>query len=550
MPPESVLDDDDYLAEQQLKQDMARGRPRKQVPQPTTPQDEGDVLEFINESAFKGIKKVPATATGAEKRKRGESAEENIEEKPRKRRVAEREDRVTESQGAEKDIPRKLPRPSRATRHMIQTYPAVKEKNSDIFEYVGDTSRQDGVGESAKRTKNLHSTTEAAVLAEGHSSAILNGRANATEKSGRGKSKTETASKSSGIKTNAPRKEDATLEGTDADGKQLNHGPEELQDDVDMTESLQLQTEDDDESGRHSLDLLGLEMDWEKILKAAQSVGGSKLPKNQMPKFQTETIKALVSEVREARSLYQNRPCDKPIDDFHELLISIEDQIKHDGISEAKAFNKKSQMIRDIYTRAIPALVFLLESAFSFHALHPKGLHRYEALQDIVRVQEMIICLSMKAKIWKARPNTDKPIIKPTKGIILPYTRGMKKVFQEELIEQKRRWKMSQNASNTARSKEGLTESFQKQREVSSTEADKRVARGLPHIQREREIFRSSRKPIGSLGLQFSQENNGPHHSTHWNAEEEKELMKQLQSGYASDQSGRCFDHSSISTLF
>ncbi len=572
IPPESLLDDENYLAKQKLKQDMARGRPPKQVPQPITSQDPtDDVLEFIDETRLKDIKKGPATATGAGKRKREDSAEDVVKEKSRKKRVAGKKDKVTESQGAGKAIAAKLPRPSQAARPMIQNSAAVKKKESDIYapsadpaeplentavvaQIPNDTSGQNGAGGSARRTKNLHSTTETAVLAEGHSSAILNGRANVTGKSGRGKSITKVTSKSSGIKTNASRKDDATLEETDADGNQLNYGLGEPQDDVDMSGSFQLQTDEDDENGRRSFDLLGFEADWEKILKAAHSVGGSKLPKNQMPTLQTETIKALISEIREARTLYQNRPRDEPMDDLHELLITIEEQIKHDDISEANAVNKKSEMIRDIYSRAIPALVFLLESALLFHALHPKGLRRYEALRDIVRLQEMITCLSMKAKIWKARPNTDKPIIKPTRGTILPYTREMKKAFETELIEQKRKWKISQNASKTARSEEDLMEYSRKQREVSTTETDRRVARGFPHIQRAREIFRSSRRPIGSLGLQFSQENDVPRHSTHWNAEEEKELMKQLQFGYARDQSGRCFDHplyvhSSLTTL-
>ena len=559
--PESMPDDDNHLAEQQLKHDMARGRPPKQVLEPVSPQDSADVVGFINEARVRDIKKGPATATGAGKRKRGQSAEDTVEEKSRKRRIAGREDNVTESQGAEKPISGKLPRPSQAIRPMTQTAPAVRKKTNEVYDDVShpteplrdtavivqvpnDTSRQNGAGGSAKGTKKLHLTTETAVLAEGHSSAILNGGTNVTEKSGRGRPKTKTTSKSTGIKTTASRKDDATLEGTGADEERPDLGLGESRDDVDMTESSHLQSGDNHENDRRSFDLLGFEMDWEKILEAAHSVGGSKLPKNQMPSLQTETIKVLISEVIEARTLYQNRSYDKPMDDLHELLSTIEDRIKHDGISEAEAFNKKSQMVRDIYARAIPALVFLLESAFSFHALHPKGLRRYEALQDIVRVQEVIICLSMKAKMWKARPNTDKPIIKPTKGKILPYTREMKKVFEIELKEQKRRWKISQNASRTMRSEVELVEYSQKQREMSTTETNKRFARGFPHIQRAREIFRGSRKPIGSLGLQSSQENDAPRHSTYWNAEEEKELIKQLQLGYARDQSGRCFEQS------
>ena len=548
IPPESVLYDDDYLAEQQLKQEMGRGRPRKQVSEPTESHEAAELAGIVNKLALKGTEKETATAKSAGKRKRGELAENVIEERSRKRRAAGRQDNA------------KLARPSQPPRHMIQTYPAVEQKINDVYSDVSHpteplkntavviqdpngTSQQKGAVDSAKRAKKLHLATQNAVPAEGHTSAVLNGRANVAEKSGRGRSGTKMTSKSSGTKTNTSRKDEATLEGADASGEQLNSGSEELLDDVDMTESFHLQTDDEDGNDQRSFDLIGCEMDWEKILKAAHSVGGSKLPKNQMPNLQTETIKALIIEVIEARTLYQTGSHDKPMDDLHEVLIAIEERVKHDSISEAKAFNKKSQMIRDIYARAIPALVLLLESAISFHALHPKGLRRYEALQDIVRVQEMIICLSIKAKMWRARPETAKPIVKQTKGTILPYTRGMKKVFETELVEQKRKWKIRQNASKTARSEEDLVEYSQEHREVSTTETNKRVARGFLHIQRAREIFRGSRKPIGSLGPQFSQEDDVPYHSTRWNADEEKELMRQLQFGYARDQTGRCFEH-------
>ena len=560
IPPGSTPDDDDHLAEQQLKQEMGRGRPRKQASEPTESQGVADVVDFLNESAVKGTGKEPVQVKSTGKRKRGESAENIVEETSRKRRVAGRQDNVTDPRSAREAIPAKLPRPSQPPRHMIQTYPAVEQKINDVYSDVSHpteplknttavvqnpngTSRQNGAVDSAKRAKNLHLATENAVQAEGHSSAVLNGRANVSAKSGRGKSRTKTTSKSSGAKTNASRKDNATPQEIDANGEQLSSGSEKQLDDVDMTESFHLQTDDDDENNQRSFDLLGFEADWEKIVEAAHSVGGSRLPKNQMPNLQTETIKALISEVIEARTLYQSRPYDKPMDDLHEILMRIEERVKHDSISESKAFNKKSQMIRDIYARAIPALVLLLESAISFHALHPKGLRRYEALQDIVRVQDVIICLGIKAKMWRARPNTDKPIIKQTKGTILPYTRGMKKVFETELVEQKRKWKMRQNASKTARSEEDLVEYSQEQREASATETDKRVARGFPHIQRAREIFRASRKPIGSLGPQFSQENDVPYHSTRWNAEEEKELIRQLQFGYSRDQTGRCFEN-------
>ena len=512
--PEGMPDDDNYLVEQQLNQGMARGRPPKQVLEPMIPQGEAELADFVNKVAVQNIKTKAVTTTGAQKRKRTQSAEIVIEEEPRKRRIAKREDNVTEPRGAGEAIPARLGRPSQGPRDMVQNAPAAKKKGNEIWE-------------------PSHATEPLA------NDAVIR----PPEK----RLKPKTRSKTSGTKTNASGNHVAPLEETDTNEEELDPGSGKLRGDVDDVDDGDdgdmTDPGDDEENNQHMFDLLGLEMEWEKILRAARSVGGSELSENRMPTLQTKTIKVLISEVRKARTLYQNRPYDEPMDALQELLITIEDRIKNDSISEAKASSKKSQMIRDIYACAIPALVFLLESALSFHALHPKGLRRYEALQDIVRLQEMIISLSIKAKIWKTKPHTDKPIIKPTTGTILPYTREMRKGLEMELKEQKRKWKISQNASKTAGSVEELAKYSQQQRELSIMETNKRFARGLPYIQRARENFRASRKPIGSLDLQFSQENDVPRHSTHWNAEEEKELMRQLQLRYARDQSGTSFGH-------
>ena len=99
----------------------------------------------------------------------------------------------------------------------------------------------------------------------------------------------------------------------------------------------------------------------------------------------------------------------------------IDEQIRYNHISEAAAYTKRLEVIRDIYARAIPGLVYLLSSSFTFHRLHPYGLRRFKALREIVRIQEIILLLCVKAKSWKAKPNTNNPIIKPTKTTIFPY---------------------------------------------------------------------------------------------------------------------------------
>lgn len=214
------------------------------------------------------------------------------------------------------------------------------------------------------------------------------------------------------------------------DERQGTLGQDERQGTLDQDETFRessSQIHNDDEDEQRVLDLLGQEDDWKKIFEAAQSVCGKKLRENRMPKLQTETIGTLMIDIKEARTLYERlshykkmdqEPPDRTWEKLQCSVDVIDKQIRHDDISEAAAYTKRSEMIRDIYARAIPGLVYLLSSSFTFHGLHPHGLRRFEALREIVRIQEIILLLCVKAKSWKAKPNTDDPIIKPTRTVI------------------------------------------------------------------------------------------------------------------------------------
>ena len=560
-----------------------------------------DIQSILIETIAKSIPKTTSPA----KRKRRDTAAEEISPKKRvrgQRRAAGKGESVaTTVPSAEKATPAKLGRPKKTQplRHMTQTYPAGRKVKGDIFKFgaskqpasaEAQTSKlapqQKGAKAPARRVKTLRSTTQTTTPGEGHASAILNGHVDAISTPNRGARTRKGQQESSGEApasspvagsrdtsgrvanqgtkraAGRPRKrappqvnhdegeDDAVSEQAAAGENEPPSGPGERQESLGQDEIFHersLQTHNDDEDDQPVLDLLGQEDEWKKIFEAARSVGRKKLRENRMPKLQTETIRTLVIDIKEARTLYERLSPYKKVDQdqpdglYEQLqrsLDAIEEQIEHDDTSEAAAYIKRSKMIRDIYACAIPALVFLLDSSFSFHGLHSQGLRRFEALLEIVRLQEMIVLLCMKAKILKANPNTDKPIKKPTTSIIFPYTRGMKKIFKIELEQQKRKWKIKQNALKTAKSEEERIEQSQWQREESTSEKGHRNGRIFESIQREREILRSSRNRIGKPAVQ-SMQTNGHHRSnTKWTEEEEKELMTQLRIGYNRDQSG------------
>ena len=564
--------------------------------QAPAPEDTSDITANLSHM----IKQTTDTTSSAKRKRRDTSTDEVLPKKRAvgdRKAVGKGEDAVNTASSAEKPAPAKLGRPTKTQRprHMTQTYPAIGKGKEDVYDFGGSpekpaskqhasaeaqtlksSSRQKGAKAPARRMKVLRSISQANTLGEGHTSAILNGHVNVSNtlersnrtKRGQEESSGEAAALSpvAGIRdvkravgrppkiqprvNNDEDGDNAVHEQASVDQEEPPSGQGERQEQSGQDETFHersSQTHNDDGGIQQSVDLLGQGEEWKKITEAARSVGGKKLAKNRMPKLQTDTIESLIIDIKEARTLYerlahfakleQDQP-DGLYEQLQESLDAIEEQIRHDDISEEAAHPKRSEMIRDIYARAIPALVLLVEASFSFHGFHSKGLRRYEALQEIVRLQEMIMLLCMKAKIWKATPNTDNPIKKPTTGIIFPYTRGMKKVFMVELDQQRRSWKIKQNALKTAKSEEERIEQSQRQREESTSERGHRNGKILESIQREREILRSSRNNIGKPAVQSTQENGYHRSNTKWTEEEERELLSQLKVGYKRGQSG------------
>jgi hypothetical protein len=458
--------------------------------------------------------------------------------------------------------------------------------------------RHQGAKESARRVKTLRSTTQPSIPGEGHASAILNQRVNtidtpearARTRSGQGQSSDKLTVISPAAETKGmsgrlanqgskraagrPRKRvvsqpnndevegDASSEQVAAGGNEPPSGQGERQGTLDQDNTFQESsspTHNDDEDEQRVLDLLGQDNDWKKIFETAQSVCGKKITENRMPKLQTKTIETLMMDIKEARTLYERLAHYKKMDQeppdgtwktLQWCVDAIEEQTKHDDISEAAAYPKQSEMIRDIYARAIPALVYLLSSSFTFYGLHPRGLRRFEALREIVRVQEIILLLCDKAKSWKAKPNTHYPIIKPTRSVIFPYTRHMNGIFKTELAQQRRSWKIKQNALETAKCEEEGIEQSQRQREESTSEKGHRRGRIFEDVQRQRGILRSSRNQVGRPALQSAQKSDHHHSNARWTKEEEKELITQLKVGYKSGQTRMCSPKQSRKQLY
>ena len=269
----------------------------------------------------------------------------------------------------------------------------------------------------------------------------------------------------------------------DRDGQISNHmderegeGTEAEEEESDSEGPTQVVGSNDEADGQEEMELFGADGAWKTVLEGAQSVCGTKPPLNHMLKLLTKTIRDLVHDVREARRSYKqlwpSRAGDHDSRDginaqLSKSLNAIEDRIGR--LSAETAATEASEVIRDIYARAIPAMVFLLQSALEsriYHSIEPCDLETLNSivigLEEIIRLQEMAILLCETARKWEAKPVlTSQPIVKPTSQKILPNLRHMRDAFSKQLHEQKKKRKAKENALKTAQKQESLLQSSQ-----------------------------------------------------------------------------------------
>ena len=398
------------------------------------------------------------------------------------------------------DIPQK-PHKLQPVRHVINQVPHVmKVHKGDVFEVVDDSpehrppKRTADIQKQRSKDKTLQDapvtmqsspaarkrdekrkSAQSDVAAEGHASAILNGRAGTKNKRGRPSKKTRTRKDrisrappaTTAVQSAKPGQNTAydkadkfkhrTSQQSSKMGqrKQIPHPDEPMDNsedeqskdsDIENLQSGQVeqqgyekedykagsdegpQLEGQDQDVEIQQGLLDEEDTWARIVKASQSV-------NRFP-ILTRTIRDLHSAIKAATRAYDrlagsNNLNEDANEQLQESIDTIEQQVK--DLRQPNDRKKALKTIRDIYSGAIPAMVDLADRTLGFHAAKPKGLHGYEALQEVVDFLHVVVSLCAKARRWTVKPRTDSPVIRPTSSIILPYTRGMIEVFDRQL---------------------------------------------------------------------------------------------------------------------
>lgn len=337
-------------------------------------------------------------------------------------------------------------------------------------------------------------------------------------------------------------------------GAEAEEGDSDFENSNHSVESDEEENEGGDEA-ELELELFGQDEPWKTLLEGAHSVCGPKLPLNHMPKLLTESIRDLIHDVREARLLYDqlfpfkgfdHDSLDALNEHLRERLDAIEGQIR--ALSEKTAANKASEMIRDIYARAIPAMVFLLQSALVSRVYYVDRPYDLDTLNEIVnglieivRLQNLAILLCEKATNWKAKPiPTSRPIVRPTSRKIFPCLKDMRKAFSKSLAEHDRRRKVKQNAVDNRKRQEELAQSAQQAKQEVARKNEVLLRKIKESREQEDERRRNQRRTFNETkrgerhaGSQPRQVDGHIESNTHWSNAEDLELYYQLEKGYA-----------------
>ena len=320
-----------------------------------------------------------------------------------------------------------------------------------------------------------------------------------------------------------------------------------------LTEVMETDKEEDERE--EELELFGQNEAWKTVLEGARSICGPKLPLNLMPKLLTGSIKDLIQDVREARVLYEqllpfegidHGSLDGLNDQLRQSLAAIEDRIRR--LSEKTAAPKSSEMIRDIYARAIPAMVFLLQSALTsrlYCSDQPCDLETLNetvnGLREIVHLQKMAILLCEKATHWKAKPvPTSRPIVRPTTWKIFPCLKDMKRAFSKNLMEQERKRKMKQNAVDYSKRSKELAQSSQQSQQDTARKTETLHKMIMASREKEDETRRGATRTLRQIKEDEARARMGSHQvnshvesRTSWSKTEDIALYFQLEKGYA-----------------
>lgn len=204
-------------------------------------------------------------------------------------------------------------------------------------------------------------------------------------------------------------------------------------------------------------------------------------------------------------------------------------------LDEAATGKEASIVINDIYAHAIPNLVFMLQSALRCRTKDYGDLNDTEVLQAMISIQDIILLLCEKAASWKVRPDSETPIVRPTRQKMNPNLRDIRKAFLAELKQRERLSMHKQRERMIAEAHERQLEKKTKENEKNERKRKEKAIKIKEELDRIGTLLglqlqeRKTNRQVRGVG---EQENDIPNHqdfADQWTKEQNLELIVQLQ---------------------
>lgn len=417
--------------------------------------------------------------------------------------------------------------PTRGRKNMGQDPEALKSSASIAGKLKRPTNRRAGGGTGT--SKETRATESPSLEQEVHTSATTAEASNTGSKSSRG---TEEAKISASVHLKESElydivNQEAELSIQDGSSDEENHISHQ---------SSGFQEEHSDHVGY--LELFGQERAWAEVLDGVQSVGVSNSGDESLPRLKSQIVKELVSNTKLAEQIFDKLLPEQDMNDANQdlqlqlekILAGISEEVTN--IDEPASEKEASVVKRDIYAHAIPTLVLMLSSALRCRTPDYGNLDDTEALRAIISIQDIVWRLCEKAGKWKAKPNSETPIVNSTRQKIRPNLRKLREVFQAELNRRERSAMHTARERKIAVAHERLFDKMIKEREDKERKRKEKATLIKEDLDRTKKLL-GLRKSLPSQdrdGSEHENENpNNPSSSDQWTDDQNLELIVQLQ---------------------
>ena len=324
-----------------------------------------------------------------------------------------------------------------------------------------------------------------------------------------------------------------------------------------------LRNEDESDSeNEREIELFGGKEFWDLVIEGAGEVGVSKRKGkvvvskrkgivgvskrkgdgiSEKPEIATDTGKELVRLMQELKSQYKKVGSLSDGDPNHETM---EDELRDlweelteaiDKISEPKASEDK--LVQDIYSHAIPSMVFMLRAALICRSRHYAEPDDIESLKEIVEIQAEIVHFCEKARAWEVKPTTNRGAV--TKEILPKMRRLKEQCFGRELADRTNVLLQRSREAAFAENYKNVCEQRKLQREQHHQQVLERRRMMFEQFE-ERPRARGSRPQQKSHVDEISKAHSRNHSITsdQWTRQQNEDLVDRLLSGESRDLPG------------